>query len=80
MKVSRTYEVWVGDDLVDDQLSLEQALALAREQYAKEHRDYPENPASVVIDEHSYITIESDEDLDLVDFVPQWRELNDTQS
>ncbi len=79
MKVTRTYEVWVGGDMVDDQLKLDEALALAREQYAKELKDYPDEPADVVIDEHTYIEIEHVDDLDTVDFVPKWR-ADDTQS
>lgn len=81
MKVTRVYEVWVGGDLVDDQLNLDQALNLARKEFALELKNYPDEKPDVVIDEHSYIHIESDEDLDTVDFLPKWRETdtNDTE-
>lgn len=80
MKVSRVYELWVGDDLVDDQLTLDEVLALARKEREQELKDHPNDPASIVIDEHAYVTIETDEDLDTVDFVPKWREMDDTES
>lgn len=70
MKISRVYEVWVGGDLVSDDLTLEQALLLAREEFARESQE--KEPVDVVIDEHSYIEIESDEELDTVDFEPKW--------
>lgn len=72
MKVSKVYELWVGGDMVDDQLTLEQVLVMAREEFAREQKEHPTDPADVVIDEHSYITIEDDEDLDTVDYEPKW--------
>lgn len=81
MKVSRVYEVWVGGDMVEDHIqSLDQAIALARIELATQLKEHPEDPADVVLDEHTYVEIEDDEDLDLVDFVPKWREMNDTES
>ena len=72
MKVSKVYELWVGGDMIDDQLNLEQVLTMAREEFAREKKEHPNDPADVVIDEHSYITIEDDEDLDTVDYAPKW--------
>lgn len=71
MKINRVYEVWVGGDLVSDDLTFDQAILLAREEFARESKEA--EPVDVVIDEHSYIEIESDEDLDTVDFEPKWR-------
>lgn len=70
MKVSKVYEVWVGGDMVDDDLTLDMALKLARQEFKKEQKEA--EPVDVVIDEHSYIEIEKEEDLDLVDNDPQW--------
>ena len=64
MKVSKVYEVWVGGDMVDDNLTLEQARLMAIRAFKVEIRDPKDDPAEVVVDEHSYITIESFEDLD----------------
>lgn len=70
MKVSKVYEVWVGGDMLDDQLTLDQALKMAREAFVEEQKE--EVPADVVIDEHSYIEIEKLEELDKIDDDPQW--------
>ena len=80
MKVSRVYEVWVGGDLIEDNLTLEQARATAKHELEQELREHPDDPADVVIDEHAYVTIEHVDDLDLVDLVPQWRDMGDTES
>lgn len=79
MKVTRVYEVWVGGDMVDDNLDLHQALALARDEFKEQRKLHPEDPADVVIDEHTYAEIEDEDELDTVDFVPQWREMSDTK-
>lgn len=79
MKITRVYEVWVGGDMVDDQMTLDEALATARHEFKQERKDHPNDPADVVIDEHAYITIEDEDELDTVDFVPQWREMSDTK-
>lgn len=70
MKISKVYEVWVGGDMLDDQLTLDQALTMAREAFIEEQKE--EVPADVVVDEHSYIEIEKLEELDKVDDGPQW--------
>lgn len=74
MKVSRVYEVWVGGDMIDDQLTLQEALDMARDEFKREQKEHPEDPADVVLDEHSYVEIEDEEDLDTIDFVPKWRD------
>lgn len=78
MKVSRVYELWVGGDMVEDNMSLDQALALARIEFAAQQKT--EDPVDVVLDEHTYVEFEHEEDLDTVDFVPKWRGMDDTQS
>ncbi len=72
MKISKVYEVWVGGDMIDDQLTLEEALTIARQEFTEQRAEHPNDPADVVIDEHSYIEIENIEELDLVDNDPQW--------
>lgn len=64
MKISKVYEVWVGGDMVGDDLTLDQARLLAREEFERELKEA--EPVDVVVDEHSYIEIESLEDLDSV--------------
>lgn len=62
MKITREYEVWVGGDMIGDDLTYNQARALAEEEFKNEAKQ--EYPADVVVDEHSYFKIETLEDLD----------------
>lgn len=62
MKVSKVYEVWVGGDMLDDGMTFNAARVMAEDALREELKE--EVPADVVIDEHSYFTIESFEDLD----------------
>jgi len=64
MKVTKVYEVWVGGDMIADGLTLDQAILEATKEFKSELEEHPSDPADVVVDEHSYITIESFEDLD----------------
>lgn len=57
MKISTHYEVWAGDDLVEDSLNYEQARLLAK----REMEEYPD--VEVVIDEITHYTITSEDDL-----------------
>lgn len=57
MKTSTYYEVWAGDDLVDDSLSFDQAVLLARESLTKE----PD--VEVVVDEVIHYTLKNLDDL-----------------
>lgn len=72
MKVSKVYEVWVGGDMVDDDMTLNNALKVARKEFIKEQKETRENRADVIIDEHTYIEIEELEDLDTIDNDPKW--------
>lgn len=62
MKVSKVYEVWVGGDMLDDGMTFNAARVMAEDALREGLKE--EVPADVVIDEHSYFTIESFEDLD----------------
>lgn len=62
MKITKRFEVWVGDDLVEDILDYDQAKELAKKEFA-EYGD----KASVVIDEITHYTIESIKDLEDLD-------------
>lgn len=64
MKVTKVYEVWVGGDMIGDDMTLDQARLEATKQFKLELKEHPDDPADVVVDEHSYIEIESLEDLD----------------
>lgn len=66
MKVSKVYEVWVGGDMIDDNMTLEQAKLEAANQFKLELEEHPDDPADVVVDEHSYFEIESLEDLETI--------------
>lgn len=60
------YELWVGDDMVDDQLSWEQARKMAAEEMKRLEQEYtPEErkDISVVIDEHRYYHIKTLENI-----------------
>jgi hypothetical protein len=56
---TRSYGVWVGDDLVEEYLPLDEALLLAK----KEREDNPLD-ISVVIDEIRHYNIQIIEDVD----------------
>ena len=76
MKVSRTYEVWVGGDMIEDQLTLDEARELATKEFEREQKEHPDDPVDVVVDEHTYVEIEHVDDLDTVDFLPKWRDID----
>ena len=64
MRVSKVYEVWVGGDLLDDQMDYNTAMLLAKDEFKKEQAK--PDPVDVVIDEHSYIEIEAWEDFEKI--------------
>jgi hypothetical protein len=56
---TRSYGVWIGDDLVEEYLPLDEALLLAK----KERKDNPLD-ISVVVDEIRHYHIQIIEDVD----------------
>ncbi len=64
MKISKVYEVWVGGDMIDDEMDYNTAIKIAEDEFNKEQLEA--DPADVVVDEHSYMEIESLEDFDSV--------------
>lgn len=67
MKISKTYEVWTGGDMVVDYVGRDYALKTAREEMERELREHPEDPADVVVDEiihYSLTTMEEVEELE----------------
>lgn len=58
MKITRTYEVWTGGDLVDDWLTRDEAITIAR----KELKDA--NGVDVVVDEIIHYEMHNNEDLE----------------
>jgi hypothetical protein len=61
MKISKRYEVWVGDDLIQDILDRNQAVNIAREQF-EQYGD----EADVVVDEIIHYHIENLKDLERI--------------
>jgi len=66
MKITRTYEVWTGGDMVEDFISSrDYAVKLAQEEVKRLKDEYGENTdIDVVVDEIVHYIIESDEDLE----------------
>ena len=64
MKVSKTYEVWTGGDMVVDYVGRDYAMKTAREEMERELKEHPEDPADVVVDEIIRYSLETMEDVD----------------
>ena len=64
MKITRTYEVWTGDDMVVDYVCKDYAMETAREEMERELKEHPEDPADVVVDERIHYSLETMEDVD----------------
>ena len=64
MKISKTYEVWTGGDMVVDYVGRDYALKTAREEMERELREHPEDPADVVVDEIIHYSLTTMEDVD----------------
>lgn len=64
MKISKTYEVWTGGDMVVDYVGRDYAMKTAREEMERELKEHPEDPADVVVDEIIHYSLETMEDVD----------------
>ena len=64
MKITRTYEVWTGDNMVVDYVGKDYAMETAREEMERELKEHPEDPANVVVDETIHYSLETMEDVD----------------
>ena len=64
MKISKTYEVWTGGDMVVDYVGREYAMKTAREEVERELKEHPEDPVDVVVDEIIHYSLETMEDVD----------------
>ena len=64
MKITRTYEVWTGDNMVVDYVGKDYAMETAREEMERELKEHPEDPADVVVDERIHYSLETMEDVD----------------
>lgn len=66
MKITRTYEVWTGGDMVEDFISsADYAKKLARAEVARMKQDYGDNTEiDVVVDEIIHYIVESEEELE----------------
>lgn len=64
MKVSKTYEVWTGGDMVVDYVGRDYAMKTAREEMERELKEHPEDPADVVVDEIIHYSLSTMEDVD----------------
>lgn len=63
MKISKTYEVWTGGDMVVDYVGRDYAMKTAREEMERELKEHPEDPADVVVDEIIHYSLETMEDV-----------------
>lgn len=64
MKISKTYEVWTGGDMVVDYVGRDYAMKTAREEMERELKEHPEDPADVVVDEIIHYSLDTMEDVD----------------
>ena len=64
MKITRTYEVWTGDNMVVDYVGKDYAMETAREEMERELKEHPEDPVDVVVDETIHYSLETMEDVD----------------
>lgn len=65
MKITRSYEVWTGGDMVEDFIgNKDYAIKLARKEFKRQKEEYPDEPADVVVDEIIHYTIDEAEHLD----------------
>ena len=64
MKITRTYEVWTGDNMVVDYVGKDYAMETAREEMERELKEHPEDQADVVVDETIHYSLETMEDVD----------------
>lgn len=60
MKISKTYEVWHGGDMIDDMLDIKTALKIAKEELLK-----PDH-ADIVIDQIIHWEVENIEDIESI--------------
>ena len=58
MKIEKSYEVWVGGDLVEDYLDYNTAIAIVKDQLK-----HKENGVDIVLDEIIHYTINDYDDI-----------------
>lgn len=65
MKITRSYEVWTGGDMVEDFISnRDYAIELARKEVERELKEYPGETPDVVVDEIVHYTLTTTEEVD----------------